>query len=172
LALDAPTAEWIERRSGQLVRILPPDRLSPLYRSLRKAQEDSKNEPGAADLYYGEMEMRRKAKATPLPERIVLTMYWFTAGYALRGLRALLCLTVVVVGLGVLLHATGFVHTRTGYSLPASLLYAVESTLSLSGDPTAPHLTVWGRAFRIILRLTGPVLLGLSLLAVRNRVKR
>ena len=36
---------------------LDPERLLTLYRQLRKAQEDAKNEPGAADFYYGEMEM-------------------------------------------------------------------------------------------------------------------
>ncbi|WP_328587086.1 MULTISPECIES: hypothetical protein [Streptomyces] len=36
-----------------------PAQLAPVYRALRKAFEDSKNEPGAADFYYGEMEMRR-----------------------------------------------------------------------------------------------------------------
>jgi hypothetical protein len=46
---------------------LPPARLAVLYRQLRKAQEDAKNEPGAADFYYGEMEMRRLAYQPPEP---------------------------------------------------------------------------------------------------------
>ncbi|MFE4720627.1 pentapeptide repeat-containing protein, partial [Streptomyces sp. NPDC056728] len=36
-----------------------PLQLAPVYRALRKAFEDGKHEPGAADFYYGEMEMRR-----------------------------------------------------------------------------------------------------------------
>ena len=32
-----------------------------VYRDLRKGREDNKDEPGAADFYYGEMEMRRLA---------------------------------------------------------------------------------------------------------------
>ena len=36
--------------------------LSQLYRALRKGREDAKDEPGAADFYYGEMEMRRHAR--------------------------------------------------------------------------------------------------------------
>jgi hypothetical protein len=47
------------------VQRLTPDRLAMLYRVLRKAQEDSKNEPGAADFYFGEMEMRRQDRHTP-----------------------------------------------------------------------------------------------------------
>ncbi|MFE6838585.1 pentapeptide repeat-containing protein [Streptomyces sp. NPDC057705] len=36
-----------------------PPALAALYRQLRKAFEDGKDEPGAADFYYAEMEMRR-----------------------------------------------------------------------------------------------------------------
>src|SRR6266540_1523375 len=36
-----------------------PAAIALLYRALRKGREDSKDEPGAADFYYGEMEMRR-----------------------------------------------------------------------------------------------------------------
>jgi len=37
----------------------PPRDLAAIYRALRKGREDTKDEPGAADFYYGEMEMRR-----------------------------------------------------------------------------------------------------------------
>jgi hypothetical protein len=40
---------------------LPASQIAGLYRNLRKALEDAKDEPGAADFYYGEMEMRRLA---------------------------------------------------------------------------------------------------------------
>jgi hypothetical protein len=39
-----------------------PAQLAGLYRALRKAREDNKDAPGAADFYYGEMEMRRHAR--------------------------------------------------------------------------------------------------------------
>ncbi|MFC6064420.1 hypothetical protein [Streptomyces ochraceiscleroticus] len=52
--------------------------------------EDGKNEPGAADFYYGECEMRRHDKdGTSLAERALLTAYWALSGYGLRALRAL-----------------------------------------------------------------------------------
>ena len=47
-----------------------PSRIAAIYRSLRKANEDAKNEPGAADFYYGAMEMRRHSPATPFAERL------------------------------------------------------------------------------------------------------
>jgi hypothetical protein len=67
-----------------------PTQLAPVYRALRKAFEDSKNEPGAADFYYGEMEMRRHDHTgTPRAERGLLHGYWMLSGYGLRALRAL-----------------------------------------------------------------------------------
>jgi hypothetical protein len=67
-----------------------PAQLAPVYRALRKAFEDSKNEPGAADFYYGEMEMRRHDRGGTAPaERGLLWGYWMLSGYGLRSLRAL-----------------------------------------------------------------------------------
>ncbi|CAL9631682.1 pentapeptide repeat-containing protein [Streptomyces sp. enrichment culture] len=67
-----------------------PAQLAPVYRALRKAFEDGKNEPGAADFYYGEMEMRRHDRtATSRAERGLLHAYWMLSGYGLRAGRAL-----------------------------------------------------------------------------------
>ncbi|MFJ3363537.1 pentapeptide repeat-containing protein [Streptomyces anthocyanicus] len=85
-----------------------PAQLAPVYRALRKSFEDSKNEPGAADFYYGEMEMRRHDRVgTPRAERFLLHAYWLLSGYGLRALRALgwlaatmLVTIVLLVGFG------------------------------------------------------------------------
>jgi uncharacterized protein YjbI with pentapeptide repeats len=161
---------WVADRTGQRVQPLPPGRVALLYRALRKAQEDSKNEPGAADLYYGEMEMRRLAPKTPWGERVILALYWLVAGYGLRGLRALACLAAVVVGVAVLLELVGFAQHPSPPTVWGSLLFAARSTLSIA-DPEA-RLTAWGKLLQLSLRLAGPVLLGLALLSIRNRVKR
>jgi hypothetical protein len=42
--------------------VLDPRQIAGLYRALRKGREDIKDEPGAADFYSGEMEMRRRAQ--------------------------------------------------------------------------------------------------------------
>ncbi|GHA72649.1 hypothetical protein GCM10010345_89450 [Streptomyces canarius] len=47
---------------------LPPATLAALYRQLRKSLEDGKNEPDAADFYYGEMEMHRHDTQRPRGE--------------------------------------------------------------------------------------------------------
>ncbi|MFD9465847.1 pentapeptide repeat-containing protein [Streptomyces sp. NPDC060027] len=75
-----------------------PASLAPVYRQLRKSFEDSKNEPGAADFYYGEMEMRRHSPQTPRAERSLLAAYWALSGYGLRATRALVWLLLAMAG--------------------------------------------------------------------------
>ncbi|MEU7111510.1 pentapeptide repeat-containing protein [Streptomyces sp. NPDC046182] len=75
---------------------LEPGALAAVYRQLRKAFEDGKNEPGAADFYYGEMEMRRHDPDTPRAERGLLALYWAVSGYGLRASRALGCLLLAM----------------------------------------------------------------------------
>ncbi|MFF1505866.1 pentapeptide repeat-containing protein [Streptomyces sp. NPDC058326] len=69
--------------------VLRPAAVAALYRQLRKSLEDGKNEPDAADFYYGECEMRRRDTTRPRGERVLLTLYWALSGYGLRATRAL-----------------------------------------------------------------------------------
>jgi hypothetical protein len=109
--------------------------LAAVYRALREGREASKDEPGAADFYYGEMEMRRKAPATPWSERFILWWYWLLAGYGLRGLRAVMALLVTVAGLALLFRRVGFAEPLAApRSFWGGLLYAAESIVSLSSD--------------------------------------
>ncbi|WP_342787015.1 hypothetical protein [Streptomyces tailanensis] len=77
---------WTPAPDGE--EALKPAALAPLYRQLRKTFEDAKHEPGAADFYYGEMEMRRHAHDIPWGERALLAAYWALSGYGLRASRA------------------------------------------------------------------------------------
>ncbi|MYT68351.1 pentapeptide repeat-containing protein [Streptomyces sp. SID8367] len=74
-----------------------PTSIAPIYRQLRKALEDGKHEPGAADFYYGEMEMRRQAVDIPLGESVLLTAYWAVSGYGMRAARAFAWLLAAMV---------------------------------------------------------------------------
>ncbi|WP_179381896.1 pentapeptide repeat-containing protein [Streptomyces sp. SA15] len=74
-----------------------PGAISAVYRQLRKSFEDGKNEPDAADFYYGEMEMRRNDRQRPRAERGILTAYWILSGYGLRAARALTWLFIAMV---------------------------------------------------------------------------
>ncbi|WP_406430313.1 pentapeptide repeat-containing protein [Streptomyces sp. NBC_00631] len=78
---------WLTAPTG--TDVVQPAALAAVYRALRKAYEDSSNEPGAADFYYGEMEMRRANPRTAPAERGLLTAYWALSGYGLRAARAL-----------------------------------------------------------------------------------
>ncbi|MEU9998134.1 pentapeptide repeat-containing protein [Streptomyces sp. NPDC050848] len=85
-----------------------PDDVAALYRQLRKAFEDGKNEPGAADFYYGECEMRRHDHTgTPKTERRLLWAYWLLSGYGLRASRALGWLAAAMLTTILLLMAFG-----------------------------------------------------------------
>jgi hypothetical protein len=162
-----------------------PAQIAALYRALRKGREDSKDEPGAADFYYGEMELRRHAKrgqirgehrrATAIAaaaEYVILWLYWLLAGYGLRAWRALAALVVVIGLAGIGFSQLGFHHPHP--SQMASWLYALQATVSLEAKARqlTGQLTLPGELLRVGLRLTGPVLLGLAILSIRGRVKR
>jgi uncharacterized protein YjbI with pentapeptide repeats len=141
--------------------------VATLYRALRKGREDQKDEPGSADFYYGEMEMRRAA-AGPGAEKLILTLYWLVSGYALRASRAL------AAALAALLVAAAL-FTWTGFADPMSygdaLLFSARTAVGLPNDP-APALTAWGSVTQIGVRVVVPVLLGLAVLSIRGRVRR
>jgi uncharacterized protein YjbI with pentapeptide repeats len=176
-----------------------PHQIAAIYRSLRKGQEERKDEPGAADFYYGEMEMRRHSeykdddralssdppymapslerwaeydntRRTPLPEKLVLWLYWLVSGYGLRASRALVALAITIAVGAILLGLFGFdegEHPESG-----AVLFAVESSLSLLRAPETNPLTDGGEVVAIALRLLGPLFFGLALLSLRGRVRR
>ncbi|MFE1443932.1 pentapeptide repeat-containing protein [Streptomyces sp. NPDC058739] len=179
-----------------------PLQLAPVYRALRKAFEDGKHEPGAADFYYGEMEMRCHADDIPRSERGLLGAYWALSGYGLRASRALAWLGAAMLLTIVLLMAFGLAQdipkqTATG-TVPAGggkvtfeidkddprnptgnrftgkrFEKALNVTLnSVVFRSSGQDLTTVGAYIEMASRLTEPVLLGLAVLAVRNRVKR
>jgi uncharacterized protein YjbI with pentapeptide repeats len=112
---------------------LKPEAVSPaqvavLYRALRKGREDSKDEPGAADFYYGEMEMRRHARRKRSSQRwreqdwgtsvaarteyAILWLYWLVSGYGLRAWRALAAFLVLLVIAANLFTHGGFASSQ------------------------------------------------------------
>ncbi len=189
--------------------LLDAARVAALYRALRKGSEDRKNEPGAADFYYGEMEMRRLCAGTRT-ERLLLGLYWLVSGYGLRAWRALVSLLIVVLVATGIMATVGFadapppsaqivsvgpsdvvkpyVFDKQGNLLLAppprsstdsvranllpALAYSAESATVVFRGPEQRATTLVGRWCQIMLRLLGPVLLGLALLSIRGRLKR
>jgi Pentapeptide repeats (9 copies) len=166
-----PTSAWL----GDEPVVLEAGQIAGLYRALRKGREDAKDEPGAADFYYGEMEMRRRARrrsgepSRGRVERAILTAYWLVSGYGLRAWRALAWLLVAVMVATIGLRTVGFTHDRHPWS--SAFLYTAGAVTHLVNPPDG-LLTEPGQAIRIAIGLLGPLLLGLALLAVRGRVKR
>ncbi|MFF9116247.1 pentapeptide repeat-containing protein [Streptomyces massasporeus] len=74
---------------GDSDRVADVQDIAAIYRQLRKALEDGLNEPGAADFYYGEMEMRRRDDEISRSERGLLHAYWALSGYGLRASRSI-----------------------------------------------------------------------------------
>jgi uncharacterized protein YjbI with pentapeptide repeats len=163
-----------------------------IYRDLRKGLEDAKDEPGAADFYYGEMEMRRLAargcrdqrmdggeaegRRPSWTERRLLDAYWAVSGYGLRAWRALAALTILLVGCAALFTRPAFVKLHPGDTVhfATSLEFTARESLTLTraaGDPLL-QTTGAGTVLDIALRLLAPLLFGLALLAVRGRTKR
>lgn len=168
------------------------------YRALRKGLEDSKDEPGAADFYYGEMEMRRHASRPRSAERLVLSLYWLLSGYGLRASRALLALTLILAISTTCLIIYGF-GTRSTVSyvpqpvtprsaappsyvprtIPAgrpspadAVIFSVTSATAILRQTTPLPLTRLGQLIEVVLRILGPVLIGLAAFSIRGRIKR
>lgn len=167
------TGDQASERGGETA-VVGPERLTVTYRQLRARLEDARNEPGAADLYYGEMEMRRAAsrRIGRSGEWWLLGSYWLVSGYGLRASRAMIMLAIVILASAVGLRYGGFPGLTASFW--DSVVFAAGAVLSL--DLTNKHLpgtlTEWGDVIRIFLRIAGPVFLGLAALAVRGRVKR
>ncbi|WP_438453265.1 pentapeptide repeat-containing protein [Streptomyces asiaticus] len=179
-----------------------PEGIAALYRQLRKAFEDGKNEPGAADFYYGECEMRRHDIGTPKSERGLLWGYWLLSGYGLRASRAagwlLAAMTATVLllmGLGLPTHTPDPTTTGTLHGTKISLNTSTADP-SLHGGwsqrmtwaraeiasrvvinsvvfrSSGQNLTTAGTYIEMASRLVEPTLLALAVLAVRGRIKR
>ncbi|MFD0151152.1 pentapeptide repeat-containing protein [Streptomyces sp. NPDC055721] len=190
-----PSSEGMGRSPG-------PQHIAILYRELRKSLEDAKNEPGAADFYYGEMEMRRLSHRWREVERWLLQTYWMLSGYGLRASRSICWLAVAMMITVILMMsfglpvespkqtATGILYSRSGQvsfkidkedpKNPTGNRFttkrfekALNVTLnSVVFRSSGQDLTTAGGYIEMASRISEPVLLALAVLAIRSRVKR
>jgi hypothetical protein len=143
--------------------------IAATYRQLRKAFEDGLNEPGAADFYYGEMEMRRRDEHASRSERGLLHIYWAVSGFGLRASRAIGWLVISMAVTIVLMMGWGLPNqaarqTATGIASPPGkettlVIEVPKQKLTLPFDErwTASRLERSGRivANSVILRSSG-----------------
>ncbi|MCX4462489.1 pentapeptide repeat-containing protein [Streptomyces sp. NBC_01728] len=148
---------WTAAPSG--VELVGPAGLAPVYRQMRKSFEDGKNEPDAADFYYGEMEMRRHDRTQPRAERALLGVYWAVSGYGLRASRALGWLLGAMAATVLAMMLWGL---PVDDPKPATTGLLTGQNISLTTDrpdpvnPTGPlrsRLTCerWEKSFRIVV---------------------
>ncbi|MBE1491326.1 pentapeptide repeat-containing protein [Plantactinospora soyae] len=148
------------------------EQVASIYRQLRKGREDRKDEPGAADFYYGEMLMRMRAAHTSRAERVIIGAYWLISGFGLRASRAFVAFLIAVTAGTAIIALCGLSPDSRGaprYSLLDATLIALKSCLGWQ-SPSA--VNVMGEYISLALRFVGPVLLGLCALAIRGRIKR
>ncbi|REK89618.1 hypothetical protein DY245_14885 [Streptomyces inhibens] len=174
--------------------------LTVIYRQLRKAREDAKDEPGAGVFYYGEMEMRRHSHGWRCAERWLLQAYWLLSGYGLRASRALGWLAVAMMTTILLMMGFGLPNESPKQEIVREMDDGQWKTIIDKPDPKNPtgdrftgkrfekalnvtlnsvifrssgqDLTTAGTYIEMTSRLAEPVLLGFAGLAVRGRVKR
>jgi hypothetical protein len=141
-----------------------PKDIAEVYRALRKGKEDARDAAGATDFYIGEMEMRRKANSGDA----LVQAYRIASYYGTDWKRPLILLGALVGVATFLLHWRGFVVPQSWWG---SFAFALGSVVYVARAPDE-GLRVGGELVQLTLRLGGPLLLGLALLALRSRVKR
>ncbi|GJL61289.1 MAG: hypothetical protein NPIRA03_41460 [Nitrospirales bacterium] len=150
---------------------LPPlqaSQVADVYRDLRRSFEGKGNGPGAADFYYGEMEMRRHDPERPLSERLILFFYWILSGYGLRASFAILWLIPLMIVGGILMSAFGFQNNCQPFV--DGFVFTLRSIFP--GLSHTTDLTLIGKVIEMGTKVLGTMLLALAVLAIRARVKR
>jgi hypothetical protein len=148
--------------------VISPSQLAGIYRNLRRGFEKKRDEQGAGDFYYGEMEMRRHDPERPWHERVIVLFYWFFSGYGLRVSRAIFGYLILLLVAGSLMIACGF--KNHGEPFWEGLIFSFRSTIP--GLENKTDLTSLGKVIEAFIRILGPVFFALAALAIRARVKR
>ncbi len=144
------------------------------YSDLRRQLEASGRTHEANDLYYGEMRARQRALPTNSPERWMLAAYRLISAYGTRALPALLAWVLMTVVAADLLRINGVDITEPGeaVSFREAWQFTSQAAYSIFRPTGAPDLSYFESALMLCVRFSGPVLLALAALAVRNRVRR
>jgi hypothetical protein len=143
-------------------------KIAALYRALRQSYEIQGNEPGAADFYYGEMEMRRLGTDRTSAEGFLIRLYWVVSGYGLRASRPLGFLVALWVAAAILFEKLGLQAHHGGW-----LRAAVDAAQSAyPSTQTIPYATTVGTITSLFLRVAAPALAALAIIGLRSRVKR
>jgi hypothetical protein len=162
-------AEISPGKKEDVATVLTASQVAGVYRNLRRSFEARADEPGAADFYYGEMEMRRHDDQTNIAERAIIFLYWMVSGYGLRASRAFAWL-FVLIGAGT------YTMAKFGFEWGLPRTYREGFWFCLRAGIPGLHqpaeLSTTGNCVEIAMTALSPVLFGLALLALRGRIKR
>lgn len=157
--------------------------LAKLYRRLKQNYEENRDYGRGGDFHFREKEMMRRNPATPLRDRIVLSIYRAVSGYGERYWAGgwFIALIVAYAFAGLLLGIEKKVGdgwekllgdpSNLADSLSQSLLHSLQVVFLRSPSLTRPE-TIAGDFVQILVMILGPILLGLFGLAVRQRMRR
>ena len=144
------------------------ERAEITYRDLRRNFEGRRDFAGASEFYVGEMEMRRLPK--PRIQRHFLSLealYFHLSNYGENWWKPLVIL-LLLLGISTLVYAG---WPKNSDTLGISLMYSLSvfTLLRVSvGDPL--HWT--GQLMAIVQLVLSPILITLSVLAIRRKLKR
>ncbi len=113
--------------------------------------------------------MRRLAAPRLGGERLILEAYRWSAGYGLRASRSLATLAALVIAATVAFQAW---LVDDPPRVLRTLIFSVRSTVSFVREPRLEGMTLAAEYVQLGLRFAGPVLLALTVLAIRARVRR
>jgi uncharacterized protein YjbI with pentapeptide repeats len=147
------------------------------YRQLKQNYEANKNYAEAGDFYYGEMEMNRLK--LPFLKRYFFSweaLYWITSGYGQRWQNSLVLAALIFFGLPILFLYTGLDVLAQHNPLNADYWNALQFNFLQVTFQRDIHL-LYGpssltRNIAILESLLIPVMLTLSILALRRKFKR
>lgn len=179
---------WLRRRNRQMVydevastssfEATSPFGIERLYRQLKRNYEERRDYERVGDFHYGEKEMRRKNKQTPVANRFFLNLYWIVSGYGERYLRPLFSAAIVLIGSTFLYLRLGIYPKSGTIALQLNSLshwarvthYGLRIMTLLKSDDLVPSQEAsWVNTIQSIF---GPILIGLFVLALRQRLKR
>lgn len=147
---------------------LQASQVAAVYRNLRRSFEARSDAPGAADFYYGEMEMRRYDRESGVAERGTVWLYWVLSGYALRASRVFGWLLALIGACTVAMVYFGFAEESATYL--DGFIFSLQA--ALPGLQSDRVVTTVGELVEIALTVLAPLLFALALFALRGRVKR
>ena len=144
------------------------------YRDLRRQLEDTGNHHIANDFYYGEMQARRRRTPRNTVDHWILVVYHLASEYGTRAWRAGIAWISLTLAAAGLLSINGLRTTQEDVVLnfAGAWKYTLDASLSFFRASSAPYLSTTETVITASLRVLGPALLAVGLLALRNRTKR